>query len=57
MEKIEILNPRWEALIRDEVILYTLDLEKSGWLDTSILLLSFKLIWKKLNFTFWYNDT
>jgi hypothetical protein len=43
MEKIEILNPRWEEIMRDEVI-YVLRFRKSGWLNISIVFLSFILM-------------
>jgi hypothetical protein len=46
MEKIEILNPRWEEVMRDEVIYMLLIEKKSGWLNTGIVLLSFILMWK-----------
>jgi hypothetical protein len=29
MEKIKILNPRWEEVMRDEVIIYIFQIEKN----------------------------
>jgi hypothetical protein len=46
MEKIEILNPRWEEVMRDEVVYMLLIDKKSGWLNTNTVLLSFILMCK-----------